>query len=60
MLFIIKLNYNNYKNINKMLRNTILRRFCVSNKDPVHVRNAQNDHRKKAFDAFREKPKDRL
>ena len=27
-----------------MIRQLARRGFCVSNKDPIHVRNAKNDH----------------
>lgn len=37
-----------------MFRQLIRRRFCVDNKDPIHVRNAQNDHYRKLADRFRE------
>ncbi len=36
-----------------MLRNSIKARFCVSNKDPMHVKNAENDHYKKMFKNFK-------
>jgi hypothetical protein len=38
-----------------MFRQLIRRRFCVNNKDPIHVRNAQNDHYRKLFEQFTER-----
>lgn len=36
-----------------MFRQVLRRGFCVSNNDPIHVRNAENDHYKKMFEKFR-------
>ena len=38
-----------------MFRKLIRRTFCVNNKDPIHVRNAQNDHYRKLFEQFAER-----
>ncbi len=35
-----------------MLRQIVRRGFCVSNKDPIHVRNAENDHYRGFFGKF--------
>lgn len=43
-----------------MFRQVIKRGFCVSNKDPFHVRNAQNDHYRKLFDKFRDKTPEQI
>ncbi len=43
-----------------MFRQVIKKRFCVINNDPIHVRNAKNDHYKKLFEQFREKNPDQV
>lgn len=38
-----------------MLRIVLKRAFCVNNKDPIHVRNAQNDHYRALSKKFEER-----